>query len=111
MLPTYLLPSFLPSPLLLMPGAAADYRRLERFHYRPGSPATFCQVSKILYEDRLAAIAVLSWPTLRNFARERALGWLDLTPQERGRRANAEVRTISRIVIHPQFRSIGLSTA
>ena len=60
---------------------------------------------------RLAAVGVLSFPTLRHLARERALGLAaSLSHKERLAFTNAHVRTISRVVVHPQFRGLGLAS-
>lgn len=110
--------AFLPGTLRLAPGRAADYRQLERFHYALHRPASFARVWTIRYrpaasppgEDRIIAVAVLSYPPLRCAARERVLG---LSPPD-GRQlapfVNRHLRTISRVVVHPQFRGIGLAS-
>jgi GNAT superfamily N-acetyltransferase len=60
---------------------------------------------------RLAAVGVLSFPTLRHLTRERALGLAaSLSHRERLAFTNAHVRTISRVVVHPQFRGLGLAS-
>jgi GNAT superfamily N-acetyltransferase len=61
---------------------------------------------------RLAAVGVLSFPTLRSLPRERALGLAPSLPlEQRLALVNAHVRTISRVVVHPQFRGLGLASA
>ena len=57
---------------------------------------------------RTVAVAVLSYPVPSCRPRER---WFGLTGSrsEKLRFANAHLRTISRVVVHPQFRSLGLS--
>jgi GNAT superfamily N-acetyltransferase len=156
--------SFLPETLWIARGTPADYRSLERFHYRAKSPATWAgvwvvrygkpdteaipaapmardrhpelakdlagsrsqspstkilQSSKLPQDDagelardasRVVAVGVLSYPTVNSGARDRALG---LSGWEKGRRlgfVNEHVRTISRVVVHPQFRSLGLAS-
>jgi GNAT superfamily N-acetyltransferase len=112
-------------------GNAGDYRVLARFHYARGKPASWvgvwvvrwreseeCRVKneewgtggsekcKVKNEElgRVVAVGVLSYPTLRCFARERCMerareiGWL-----------NENVRTISRVIVHPQFRGVGVA--
>ena len=63
-----------------------------------------------LRAPRVVAVAVLSYPTIRSTPRERTLGLRDLSPRERAAYVNAHVRTISRVVIHPQFRGLGLAS-
>ena len=59
---------------------------------------------------RVVAVAVLSYPTIRSTPRERTLGLRDATPRERAAFVNAHVRTVSRVVVHPQFRGLGLAS-
>jgi GNAT superfamily N-acetyltransferase len=57
---------------------------------------------------RVVGVAVLSWPVPMLRARIRHFG-LSRSYRENLRFANANLRTISRVVIHPQFRSIGMA--
>ncbi len=110
--------AFLPGQLRLTPGHAADYRQLERFHYARARPASFARVWTLHFcpaapscaGERLIAVAVLSYPPLRCAARERVLR---LSPPD-GRQlapfVNRHLRTISRVIVHPQFRGIGLAS-
>jgi GNAT superfamily N-acetyltransferase len=59
---------------------------------------------------RVVAVAVLSFPTIRLAPRERALGLPDGPSRERAAFVNAHVRTVSRVVVHPQFRGLGLAS-
>jgi GNAT superfamily N-acetyltransferase len=59
---------------------------------------------------RLAAVGVLSFPSFRSLPRERQLGLTGLTHKQRLAFTNAHVRTISRVVVHPQFRGLGLAS-
>jgi GNAT superfamily N-acetyltransferase len=60
---------------------------------------------------RVVAVAVLSYPTLASTNRDVALPRLrTLTAQRRIAFLNAHVRTISRVVVHPQFRGVGLAS-
>jgi GNAT superfamily N-acetyltransferase len=123
--------SFLPGVLWVSRGTVGDYRGLERFHYRSKGPATWAGVWVVRYEEerhvgtkarrhegrgeyreegRVVAVAVLSYPTVNSGARDRALG---MERWERGRKlrfVNEHVRTISRVVVHPQFRGVGLAS-
>lgn len=113
----YLLPTFLPGQLLLSPGRAADYTALARFHYLPRRPATWCQVWTIRHmlashpAAMPIAVAVLSHPTLACHARDRALNLSHLTPAEKRLFINTHLRTISRVIVHPTYRSLGLAAA
>lgn len=117
-------------------GHMRDYRALARFHYRAARPATVCHIVAVRWRppgadeecdaaasavapDQSAAprpgeitagVAVLSYPTPVARGRDRALGLRGRGYGERLRFANAHVRTISRVIVHPTFRALGLST-
>ena len=60
-------------------------------------------------KSQLVAVGVLAWPTPASLARERVLG---LGGPRYGAKlgfVNAHVRTISRVIVHPQFRGLGLA--
>lgn len=107
--------SVLPGRLLLGRGTWREYLELERFHYRAGRPATVAGVWIVRYfaprcrNGTVVAAAVLSYPTLACAARDSALGLERLERTARIRFVNANVRTISRVVVHPTFRSLGLA--
>jgi len=110
-----ILKSILPGRLLLHRGRWKDYLVLERFHYRSARPATVAGVWIVRYcpprspTASVVAAAVLSYPTLACAAREEALGLCELAPRARISFLNRSVRTISRVVVHPAFRSLGLA--
>ncbi|HYO10723.1 MAG TPA: hypothetical protein VER17_17290 [Tepidisphaeraceae bacterium] len=60
---------------------------------------------------QLVAVAVLSYPTPQLRARERALALVGPRYGAKLAFVNAHVRTISRVIVHPQFRSLGLASA
>ena len=107
--------------MLIRPGRPADYRTLERFHYRGRRPATWAAVVCIEYaehtprdrasreEGRIIGVGVLSWPTAVSKPRQEVfrLDVRDYGAQVRW--ANESVRTISRVIVHPQFRGLGLA--
>jgi GNAT superfamily N-acetyltransferase len=106
--------SFLPGRLLLEPGTSRDYRQLERFHYVPGRPATIVDVVRIVHElpqrTTLAAVGVLSYPV--PCCTGRRIFFSHGPPmryREHLRFANNHLRTISRVIVHPQYRSLGLA--
>lgn len=94
----------------------ADYHALARFHYCAGRPATVCRIVAVRYlapgaaRWTPAAVAVLSYPTPVSRGRERALHLRGWSYGGRLRLVNAQIRTISRVIVHPAFRSLGLST-
>jgi ribosomal protein S18 acetylase RimI-like enzyme len=115
--------SFLPGRVTIEAGVVGDYRGLERFHYVGRRPATWAGVWVVRYSEignrvtsvtpprgRVVAVAVLSFPTVRSGAREAALGLVGWEAGQRLAFVNRHVRTISRVVVHPQFRGVGLAS-
>jgi GNAT superfamily N-acetyltransferase len=113
----------LPGRILPEPGQPSDYFELERFHYLPKAPRTWQAVWRIRYQRlrtavrrlepepvQLVAVAVLSWPVPTILARDRFFGMVGCSYGQKLRFANQHIRTISRVVVHPQFRSLGLAT-
>jgi ribosomal protein S18 acetylase RimI-like enzyme len=109
------LQTFLPGQLRLTSGTPQHYRALERFHYRSKSPATWAGVWVVHYQEngspsRVVAVAVLSYPTVNSTARDRALKIAHWPARWKLAFVNRHVRTISRVIVHPQFRSLGLAS-
>jgi GNAT superfamily N-acetyltransferase len=125
------LPDFIPGTLTLRRGSSRDYAALEQFHYIQRRPATWAAVWVIQYHSvrayrsvehpvrfdgcptgasRPVAVGVLSYPVPSCRLRERVLGIERLSRREKLRWINRNVRTISRVIVHPQFRSLGLSS-
>ncbi|MGC4034061.1 MAG: GNAT family N-acetyltransferase [Tepidisphaeraceae bacterium] len=109
-------PAFLPGFLRITGGTLADYARLARFHYLAGRPATVAAVVAARFfpddntPERTVGVAVLSWPSALNQSRHQVFDIKRLRFGERLRWVNANLRTVSRVIVHPQFRSLGLST-
>jgi len=108
----------LPGQFLIEPGTMADYHALARFHYRPGKPATVAGIwrARFVYRDRIdheqiAAVGVLSYPVPCCRERNLVFGLGGLPYREKLAFANRELRTISRVIVHPVFRATGLATA
>jgi ribosomal protein S18 acetylase RimI-like enzyme len=107
---------WLPGTLSIERGTRRDYLELERFHYVAKRPAVWAGVWRVLYEQpdkpkRVVAVGVLTYPVPSCLARERALD-LGQTRYEatKIRWLNRNLRTISRIIVHPQFRGVGLAS-
>lgn len=104
-----------PLPLRIARGSRRDLRALARFHYVGKPPAVLQDVVVARYRDplrgwRVAGVATTSYPTLASRPRSRSLA-LDPAEQRRNRRfLNRHVRTVSRVIVHPQFRSLGLAS-
>lgn len=99
------------------PGTIADYRALSRFHYRAGRPATIVRILRAsdAPTGTLAGVLVISMPTIDGAWRRLAWpGRFDarlLGKKEALRRINAELRTISRVIVEPRFRALGIAVA
>ena len=96
-------------------GSPADYAALATHHYRAGWPATIDRVLTARLGANpgaeLAAVLVVSRPTLNSPHRD--LAWPGRytagDKRTRARRLNRELRTISRVVVDPRFRGVGLA--
>ncbi len=107
-------------------GQWADYLRLAEHHYRARRPATVWRLWRLVCDcrgpapllwrtggyPRLAGVAVVSYPVLQSAARNAATGnRYNTRPRGVGiALLNREMRTISRVIIHPLYRGCGLAT-
>lgn len=99
------------------PGVREDYFTLAPLHYRAHHPATIARVLRAVHHEHpdvspvLAGALVVSMPALN--ARWRDLAWpgrYDSADKARSaHRLNEELRTITRVIIDPRFRSLGLA--
>src|SRR5438876_117069 len=112
--------------IVIEKGMISDYRELAHLHYVPGDPAVVAGVWRAVWrghncelkidnwqlaiEERLVAVGVLAWPTPACLARERALGISGPRYGEKLRFINEHVRTIARVIVHPQFRGLGVAS-
>jgi len=104
----------------ITPGTLHDYHTLSPHHYR-ARPATIARTRAgrpailAARDERgtLAGVLVVSMPTLNGAWR--ALAWpgrFDSGDKRRdAERINRELRCISRVIVHPRFRSCGLATS
>lgn len=109
----------------IVPGCRADYLALKAHHYRPGNPMTMMRILTIYDHtptatDRFLAqpatpspVAVLveSLPALSCRLRDEALGgrYGHLRPKPRAALLNQELRCISRVIVDPRYRGLGLA--
>ncbi len=108
--------------LRIEPASIADYRRLAPMHYRAGPPATVACVLRAVLDapwvgpadpPLLAGVLVASMPTLNASWRHDAWPGRYTGHDKRlaARRLNDEVRTISRVVVDPRIRALGIARA
>jgi ABC-type ATPase with predicted acetyltransferase domain len=111
---------FLPGRFLITSGTARDYTAMQRFHYIPRRPATWAKVWAMHYHEppqhhrprsgpALVAVGVLSYPAPTVDMRDRIFAMAGETRARRLCFANQNIRTISRVIVHPQFRALGLA--
>ena len=101
-------------PVCIRPGTRADYEQLARFHYHAGPPATTAKIMRA--QDHATAeligVLVISHPTLNGSWRP--VAWpgrfCSGTMRQRAERLNAQLRTISRVIIDPRWRGLGIAS-
>jgi ABC-type lipoprotein export system ATPase subunit/GNAT superfamily N-acetyltransferase len=107
-----------PATVRIEPGTRTDLDALARYHYRSGRPATIDRVLRAVRThpdtgESLAGVLGVSRPTLNAVWREQA--WPGrYTNRDRAataRRLNAEVRCISRVIVAPASRGLGVASA
>jgi len=86
----------------IVEGSMADWRELACFHYRshrlPAPRKIFC----LKRGEELCGVIVYCYPSPACFGRRQVL------PKLQMRELNKRLSTISRVVIHPKYRSLGL---
>jgi ABC-type lipoprotein export system ATPase subunit len=81
--------------------SSKDYKQLSQFHYRSTSLPTPRRIFKLTRKDELCGIIVYSHPPPLMFGRRRI--WKGSFKQ-----LQEQFSTISRVIIHPKYRAIGL---
>ncbi|MCL4436153.1 MAG: ATP-binding cassette domain-containing protein [Thaumarchaeota archaeon] len=84
-------------------GSYRDYKDLSQLHYRAGKPFCAKRVFKAEIAGRVIGVIIYSTPLLSVAGRNQFLGHT-ATPEE----VNRDFLTISRVILHPKFRGIGL---
>lgn len=100
--------------IMISMGKHSDYASLARFHYIAGPPATCVKVLTAFDARRgdTAGVLMVSVPTLN--ARWRHTMWGERFSSGNKKRdaaaVNESLRTISRVVVDPRYRGLGLAT-
>ena len=112
--------------LRLERGCLDDYLALSEFHYKAVAPATVSRVFVLREhhcglagrylnrpsQTRVVGVLTESYPILscrlRDWALDGRYSWL-VNLKQRAAILNTEVRCISRVVVHPQWRGLGLA--
>jgi GNAT superfamily N-acetyltransferase len=82
-------------------GSIADYRKLSVFHYRTSHCPAPRKIFVLKRKDELCGVIVYSWAPPNTFGRSKV--WKGNFEQ-----LQKEMSTITRIVVHPKYRTIGL---
>lgn len=93
--------------LVVEPGSPRDFAALAHLHYRDTRPAPPVVILRATLERELAGVLLVSMPTLNGPWRT----WLRARGRDAARELNAALRTISRVVVDPRFRSLGIGAA
>jgi len=103
--------------LELVKADVGAYRALERFHYRDGALGPYCKIyalaERCLRRRKTAAYAgviVYGPAALNSAARDAATGgyFAGYSKAEKLAMLNAHVRRISRVIVEPRYRGLGL---
>ncbi|MBS7642770.1 MAG: hypothetical protein QW374_04960 [Candidatus Bathyarchaeia archaeon] len=87
----------------IVEGRKKDYMKLEIFHYKGFTPVYVANVYKAVYHDDIVGVIVYSYASLSNRMRRRVFG-SDLRDLAKSKKLLA----ISRVVVHPSWRGVGL---
>jgi ABC-type transport system involved in cytochrome c biogenesis ATPase subunit len=87
--------------MTIQQGSVADYKALSVFHYRSGRLPPPRKIFTLKRKDELCGVIVYSYPPPMTFGRCKV--WKGNIAQ-----LQKEISAISRVVVHPKYRSIGL---
>jgi ABC-type transport system involved in cytochrome c biogenesis ATPase subunit/GNAT superfamily N-acetyltransferase len=87
--------------MTIQQGTKADYKTLSQFHYRTARMPAPRKIFTLKRKGELCGVIVYSYPSPVTFGRSKV--WRGNIQQ-----LQSEVSVISRVVIHPKYRSIGL---
>jgi ABC-type lipoprotein export system ATPase subunit/GNAT superfamily N-acetyltransferase len=83
-------------------GSRQDYYQLAGFHYRSHKVAGVRKIFSLKRGEELCGVVVYSYPPAACFGRRMVL------PRMSMRELNEKLSIISRVVVHPKYRTIGL---
>ena len=114
-----ILPSqFTQTPITIEQATPADYQSLAHLHYIAGPPANPCKYLRatrphpVTKEPILAAVLVITYPTLNASWRKRAWPnrYNSANKSQNAKRINKELRTLARVITAPHSRGLGIAT-
>jgi GNAT superfamily N-acetyltransferase len=86
-------------------GSRQDYEKLSCFHYRSSQLPPPHKIFTLKHHKEPAGVIVYSYPPATCFGRRQALGRTASLKE-----LNRDLVWISRVVLHPKYRSVGLGT-
>jgi predicted ABC-type transport system involved in lysophospholipase L1 biosynthesis ATPase subunit/GNAT superfamily N-acetyltransferase len=89
----------------LREGSREDYRRLGHLHYRDAGLPVPREIYAMERGDELVGVIVYSYPPVRAAGRRRAVGYVPDLEE-----LNRDWAVISRVIVHPKYRTIGLGS-
>ncbi|QGG47640.1 ABC transporter ATP-binding protein [Heliorestis convoluta] len=96
--------------LELLPATLEDYYVLSRFHYRQRKVQAVQEIYKLVNGKEIVGVIVYVYPPLALAGRNVVTSRYKAATSEVARLINQEVTMISRVVLHPKYRGIGLGT-
>lgn len=106
-----------PIPVRIEPGTRADHDALAHLHYRAARPATIVHTLRAVRttpdaRDLPAGVLTVSMPVLNAVWRQQAWPnrYTNADRRATARRLNAELRCISRVIVEPRSRGLGIAS-
>ncbi|MCJ7719221.1 GNAT family N-acetyltransferase, partial [Candidatus Bathyarchaeota archaeon] len=90
------------SEMKAVEGSTADWRQLAGFHYRSHNIAAPRKIFCLRRGEELCGVIVYCYPPVTSFGRRLVL------PKMSMKELNEKLSVVSRVVVHPKYRTIGL---
>lgn len=91
-------------------GNKEDYKKLKKFHYRQAGIGAIKNIYKLQHKNELIGVIVITYPHLalkgRNIFNNNKYSKMT---KENCEKINEEFECIARIILHPQYRGLGLA--
>lgn len=96
----------------IVPGDISDYKKLARFHYRDSNLTVYAAIFAMKMNSETVGVIVYTMPSpaleLRNIATDGHFTGFDKATQLA--LINKNIRCISRVIVEPRLRSLGLAS-